>query len=1248
MPFLPASRQRGRSAKGRKRRQRQTSLSPPPPPELVSPLNSAEPASCAKRRRRRAEDGGGQRFDVSSFAEDVPNAEGLKLEEGSDTAASAEGALVEEDGFDDVQLPLKLKRKKRKVRLKQTYCEQSESDVDVADETEVPFVDISSELIDDEPSEELEWPISDADAEKSVGLCQESPASEDDVESRESGEWETVEAKIDDCLLVLDTFGTRADSAEDEVLDKICAEIGTHALNDGDIPEASLVDEATDGLSHVDDMSNQGKKEREQGQQKEAEMGRDEKSEEEIQKEGKKEKAQAANASTEKQATEQKSAEKTGKATDHEILPDVRTARAHFLRRVLSLKNSKNPPQPLPITFDDGGSYYSIMAAGVLEEARERVSAVAIALAEARSVRVRVFRSAPGERCRGERCDDEIRVAGAEENGLEIFTVRCKGSGQFGESLGRVSSGTLLLLCPNGDDSAGSDLAPLRVICLGRSVDGVLRIACIKRSWVSNLVDEGGYRVRLHATGEDVLGALRVYQVCCRAPLVAILPEILPLFDSSDGGQSGGSRRCAASCSAGTSDVTWQVVADHAVNVFESPEEDAATVGRLMRGRQIPITAVLLNKGVLGYGTDGRRITASSHEATLRWLRLPDDAGWLRDAKVVRDQDGCLSKRILLKPVDEAAAATAAAARTGHTSCGDGEVDVLDDLDRVNPERLDAAMACLHKSQRTAVKGFLQGPRRLHLLQGPPGTGKSHVSLALLRLLACDRATDSGDLILVAAPTNNAVHNLVSTFLAEQAVVNKDSPLRRVRVAFFGVPERMPAAPEGFAQAPVSLHDVFTLNAKTAALERLSAACAFAEEGNIDKATGIVVNLAENLGRRAPNCCRRARLQSIARVLQQSPLTGEEAVSRLRKAETLLGSINCDDIETELLGSCDLLFCTVASAGKPVLRRLAGSRRARWCIVDEAAQSVEAETMLLLDWDPCKMLLVGDPYQLAASVVSRGGTARHFDRSLMGRLFAAGEPYSMLNRQHRMHPDIADFPARHFYKGLLRNAKVVKGMLDGTGGTLTDWDNDFMTLPPYVVIDATDGNEASGPGGSLQNKREVGLCCLLAEQLAQVPEVVGEGSICVLSFYKGQMKAVQDALEAKAAAGNKRLRRLLRRRQIVTHTVDSFQGREAPIVILSCVRSQHLGFLTDFRRLNVALTRAQRRLFVVANVAALSKLKVASGCKVNGGGSGGIPCDGRDDVGPASVAAMLKDAKARELVLDSTVLRAAAATATSQ
>jgi superfamily I DNA and/or RNA helicase len=83
------------------------------------------------------------------------------------------------------------------------------------------------------------------------------------------------------------------------------------------------------------------------------------------------------------------------------------------------------------------------------------------------------------------------------------------------------------------------------------------------------------------------------------------------------------------------------------------------------------------------------------------------------------------------------------------------------------------------------------------------------------------------------------------------------------------------------------------------------------------------------------------------------------------------------------------------------------------------------------------------------------------------------------------------------------------------------------------------------------------------------------GDIVVISPYSAQVKLLKESLDQK----------------VKVSTIDSFQGQEADVIILSLVRSNEggdIGFLKDYRRMNVALTRAKSQLFVIGDSVTLA------------------------------------------------------------
>ena len=217
-------------------------------------------------------------------------------------------------------------------------------------------------------------------------------------------------------------------------------------------------------------------------------------------------------------------------------------------------------------------------------------------------------------------------------------------------------------------------------------------------------------------------------------------------------------------------------------------------------------------------------------------------------------------------------------------------------------------------------------------------------------------------------------------------------------------------------------------------------------------------------------------------------------------------------------------------------------------MVDEAAQCQESWMWGLFRNEVRHIYLAGDPQQLPA-VVSKEGIKYNYDRSLMTRLMSLNYQSTLLNVQRRMHPDIVKFPNEQFYEGQLKTQYDKKK-------------NPHKSLEPFQIINV-DGKEER-VGTSYQNKEEANKCINLIESLKIKDTVV----ICP---YQAQCKLLKNLLNEKNL-------------KYQVHTIDSFQGREAECIILTTVRTgDKMGFWSDHRRLNVALTRAKHVLRIVGN-----------------------------------------------------------------
>ncbi|CAD7957363.1 unnamed protein product [Amoebophrya sp. A120] len=254
-------------------------------------------------------------------------------------------------------------------------------------------------------------------------------------------------------------------------------------------------------------------------------------------------------------------------------------------------------------------------------------------------------------------------------------------------------------------------------------------------------------------------------------------------------------------------------------------------------------------------------------------------------------------------------------------------------------------------------------------------------------------------------------------------------------------------------------------------------------------------------------------------------------------------------------------------------------------VIDEAAQGVELSTLIPLQSGCKRLVLVGDPLQLPATVFSGIAKKKIYDRSLFQRLAEDGYPVERLSVQYRMHPRIAAFPSRHFYQGSLGNFRDEVQFEEHFG------DTDFWELPyfkPLSFFNLTFSAEAEEKH-SIVNEKEADFVVLLYKTLVQLYPKYDWRKWCgVISPYERQVSLLK-----------RKFRDLYGLQPhepcpVEVKTVDGFQGSEKEVILLSTVRSNAatrtdpvIGFLRDTRRMNVAMTRARRGLFVVGNAATL-------------------------------------------------------------
>ncbi len=260
---------------------------------------------------------------------------------------------------------------------------------------------------------------------------------------------------------------------------------------------------------------------------------------------------------------------------------------------------------------------------------------------------------------------------------------------------------------------------------------------------------------------------------------------------------------------------------------------------------------------------------------------------------------------------------------------------------------------------------------------------------------------------------------------------------------------------------------------------------------------------------------------------------------------------------------------------------LLGERRFGLAVIDEACQSTEPGC-----WIPVlradRVVLAGDHCQLPPTVLSKQAAREGLATSLLERLVAHyGDSVTrQLNVQYRMHTQIMQFSSEQFYGGTLEAHETVASHLLHD---LPIVKLSLLTIEPVTFIDTAgaDWDEELEPDGESKRTPDEGAFVLRKVRQLQAAGL-SPRDMAVITPYAAQVRWLREQWDSD---------------DLEIDTVDGFQGREKEAVLISCVRSNssgEIGFLADTRRMNVALTRARRKLIVVGDSATLGGHKFYS------------------------------------------------------
>jgi hypothetical protein len=262
----------------------------------------------------------------------------------------------------------------------------------------------------------------------------------------------------------------------------------------------------------------------------------------------------------------------------------------------------------------------------------------------------------------------------------------------------------------------------------------------------------------------------------------------------------------------------------------------------------------------------------------------------------------------------------------------------------------------------------------------------------------------------------------------------------------------------------------------------------------------------------------------------------------------------------EILSSTRIVCSTLNSAGSGFLR---SALDVRTLMLDEAGQAHEAEFYIATSYPGLKrIILVGDPQQLPATVISPPCKAAGLGKSWLEKVqHVDADALHLLDMQYRMDPNILAFPNKTFYRGRIKTGDKVL-------------DRDQLVRAPFLFVDTARRGKEEKEDFSFRNAYEATVIKSLITTDKDIRRIIhndGSARIMVIAPYRAQVKLLMAILST------------LRLSSLDVGTVDSCQGQEAEIVIVSTVRTKSAGFVDSPARLNVALTRAKMVLRVVGD-----------------------------------------------------------------
>ncbi|GGE64712.1 putative DNA helicase [Pedobacter psychrotolerans] len=433
----------------------------------------------------------------------------------------------------------------------------------------------------------------------------------------------------------------------------------------------------------------------------------------------------------------------------------------------------------------------------------------------------------------------------------------------------------------------------------------------------------------------------------------------------------------------------------------------------------------------------------------------------------------------------------------------------------------------LNESQQLAVSKIVSADH-LAIIHGPPGTGKTTTIVQAIKSLIKHRDQK----ILVVAPSNTAVDLLTEKLAIEGLnVIRIGNPAR--------VSEKLLSA---------------TLDHQMADHQEMKTIKTLKKQASEYK----------NMAHKYKRSFGKAERDQRKALFDEAHKIGKE----IEKTESY--------IMDHLFNKAQVITATLVGANHYTVRQL----KYHTVVIDEAGQALEPAC-----WIPIlkaqKLILAGDHFQLPPTIKSTEAAKKGLSNTLLEKLVNLHpESVVLLNEQYRMNKNIMGYSSKVFYEDkLIAHASVAEQLLFKDDEPLN-----FIDTAGCSFDEKLDGTSTTNPEEAaflIRHLHQLVTRLQMDFSLEYFP------TIAIISPYKQQVQILKALMLEDDLL-------LKHQNKIAVNTIDSFQGQERDVVYISLTRSNsegNIGFLSDTRRMNVAMTRARKKLVVIGDSSTLSKAK---------------------------------------------------------